>query len=215
MENIFEQIDEELDADRLRKQWERNRPWIIGGFILFFLGLFAYVGWDEYRKREDIAASDLYLAATKPLEQGNWSETQKQLQPLLQQYKNHGYSLLGQIVEARSLAETGQKSAASAKMENMANLTQEDSLRDLALYNAALVVVDEDSPRAETLLGRIKDDSPFRGHALEILGLLALKQKDGQKAVSFFQKAIELGAKGELHTRLLRRLDRLGKPAKE
>ncbi|MBF0414395.1 MAG: tetratricopeptide repeat protein [Magnetococcales bacterium] len=215
MENIFEQIDEELDADRLRKQWERNRPWIIGGFILFFLGLFAYVGWDEYRKREDIAASDLYLAATKPLEQGNWSETQKQLQPLLQQYKNHGYSLLGQIVEARSLAETGQKSAASAKMENLANLTQEDSLRDLALYNAALVVVDEDSPRAETLLGRIKDDSPFRSHALEILGLLALKQKDGQKAVSFFQKAIELGAKGELHTRLLRRLDRLGKPAKE
>lgn len=215
MENIFEQIDEELDADRLRKQWEKNRPWIIGGFVIFFLGLFIYVGWDEHRKGEDAAASDLFLAAAKPFQQGNWSETEKQLQPLLQQYKDHGYGLLGQMAEASTLAQTGHKSDASIKMENLANQTKEDSLRDLALYNAALVIVDDDSPRAETLLGRIKDDSPFRSHALEILGLLAQKQKKDQQAATFFQKAIELGAKGELHTRLLRRLDRLGKPVRE
>ncbi|HIJ84348.1 MAG: Tetratricopeptide TPR 2 repeat protein [Magnetococcales bacterium] len=215
MDNLFEQIDEELDADRVRKQWEKNRPWIIGATILFFLGLFAYVGWDGHRKQQDAAASDLYIAAMKHYEKEAWGETEKLLQPLFKQFGDHGYGLLGQMVEARTLAETGRKKEAADKMENLADRSQDGSLRDLALFNAALVTVDDDGARAQSLLRRIRDESPFRPHALEILGLLAQKQKDMPAAAVDFQKAIELGAKGELRTRLDRRLERLGKTAKE
>ncbi|MBF0110306.1 MAG: tetratricopeptide repeat protein [Magnetococcales bacterium] len=215
MDNIFEQIDEELDADRVRKQWEKNRPWIIGGFIVFFLGLFAYVGWDEYRSRQDATASDLFLAATAPYEKESWSEAEQLLQPVLQQFDSHGYGLLARIIEARTLAKSGKKTEAASRMEQLANDTRDDSLRDLARYNAALLIVDDDASRAEAILNQIRDDSPFRGHALEILGLLAEKQNDKINAAVRFQKAIELGAKGDLRTRLDLRLERLGKTAKE
>ncbi|HAT49695.1 MAG: tetratricopeptide repeat protein [Nitrospirae bacterium] len=215
MDNLFEQIDEELDAERLRKQWEKNRPWIIGGFIVFFLSLFAYVGWDEHRKQQDAAASDLYMAAMKPYEQGTWSEAEKLIQPVLKQYGDHGYGILAQMVEARAMAEMGQTQEASSHMERFADQAKDDSLRDLALYNAALAVVDADGERVKKLLGRISDDSPFRSHALEILGLLAQKENDVKNAAIFYKKSIELGAKGLLRTRVDRRLERLGKQAKE
>ncbi len=215
MDNLFEQIDEELDADRLRKQWERNRPWIIGGFIVFFLALFAYVGWEEYRSKQDAAASDLFMAAIKPYEQNSWTETEQLLQPLLTRFGNHGYGILAKVLEAQTLARSGKKSDAATRMEQLANETKDETLRDLALYNVALAIVDEDRARAESSLNRIGDDSPFRGHALEILGLLAQKQNDLLNAAIHFQKAIELGAKGELRTRLDLRLERLGKTAKE
>lgn len=211
MDNLFEQVDEELDAERLQKKWEKNRHWIIGGFIIFFLCLFAYVGWEEHRKQQDTAASDLYMAAMKPYGQGTWSEAEKLIQPVLKQFGDHGYGILAQMVEARTMAEMGQTKEAQSLMESFADHSTDASLRDLALYNAALVIVDDDGELAKKLLSRIQDNSPFRSQALEVLGLLAQKENDMKNAAIYYKKSIELGAKGALRTRIDRRMERLGK----
>ena len=211
MEDIFEQVDEQLDAERAEKFWRENRKRIIAALVIFFIGLFAYVGWREYRQSQDRAASDLFMAADLLLGQGDVPGGRKALEPLLRDYSDHGYGLLARLLDARTLAESGQTDAAVAQLRMVAREAGSSPLAGVAWMNAAYLTAN-DPQQARELLKNIGADSPFRALALELLGLMAAKNGDEQAALEHYRQAMALNPEGSLQMRLKQRLERMGEP---
>ncbi|WP_130470445.1 YfgM family protein [Candidatus Magnetaquicoccus inordinatus] len=209
MQDIFEQVDEQLEADRLQKWWLANRNVVITGFVVFFASLFAYVGWQDYRLRQSQAASEYFLVVQDLYTKGDHAGAEKQLQALLQNHSGHAYSQFGRVLQAKSLAATGKREEALQQLEEVAKGADLNLLRDLALLNAAYLTAGE-SGKAEGYVQRMDGQSPYRAHALELRGLLAAQRGDKQAAVAHYREARGLSTEGSLRARLESRLERMG-----
>ncbi|MEO5339031.1 MAG: tetratricopeptide repeat protein [Magnetococcus sp. MYC-9] len=209
MQDIFEQVDEQLEAERLQKFWQANRVWLLTGVVLFFVLLLAYVGWRDHQARQDQAASEQFEALQTLFDKKESDAGRKQLQVLLDRHPGHGYALFGRFLQAKALADAGQRDAA---LEQLTLLVQESSvplLADLALLNAAYLTAAE-AGRAEPFLARIAPTSPYRAHALELQGLLAAQRGDAQAALNLYREARTVAPEGTLRSRLESRLERMG-----
>ena len=208
MQDIFEQVDEQLDAERVQKFWEKNGKWVIAVLILFFLGMIAYVQWREYRIQQSQSASEQFMVARDFFDKQDHSNGQKQLQMLLDTYSGHGYAHLGRFLQARSLVETGKTKQAVQQMELLIQEAGSSPLAELALLNLAYLTAG-DAQRAQTVLTRIPTESPYKAHALELQGLLDAQKGENKSAVARYQAARALTSDASLRRRLEDRLARL------
>jgi predicted negative regulator of RcsB-dependent stress response len=208
IDNIFEQVDEQIDADKAHKFWKENQKWIIAGLVLLFVGLFAYVGWRDARLREDQTLSDLYIQARALDKNGDRAGAEEILKKLMDDNIDHGYGLMAILVDAQALAAAGKVDAAVARLELLAAKSSNSPLQGLALLNAAYITVDDES-RSRSFLDKIDKKSPFRPLALELDGLLLARGGDAKNAMARYQEAMQSGASGELRSRLNRRLERM------
>lgn len=210
VEELFRQVDEELEAEKLHKLWLRYRPWLVGGLVLLFTGLFAYVGWQNYRHAQDRSASRLYMAAEAAAGGGQWEQVPDKVAPLMADHAGHGYQRLGRLLLVRSLVAKGEKEQALKELEGMADQSGDDlAIRDLALLNAAYLTATEPA-RARGYLGRIQAASAYRPLATELLGLLAAQEGDRAAALAFYQEGLKVRPGGALEERLRRRVESLG-----
>ncbi|MBF0184452.1 MAG: tetratricopeptide repeat protein [Magnetococcales bacterium] len=209
MQDIFEQVDEQLEADRVHKWWLANRQAVIAGFVFFFAALFAYVGWQEYRVKQSQAASEYFLVVQDLYGKGDQAGAEKQLQQLLQAHSGHAYSQFGLFLQAKALASSGKTAEALAQLERVVKESELPLLRDLALLNAAYLSAGEAS-KAEGYLSRMGGQSPFRAQALELRGVMAAQQGDAAAAAARYREARALAVEGSLRARLESRLERMG-----
>ncbi|MBF0621720.1 MAG: tetratricopeptide repeat protein [Magnetococcales bacterium] len=210
--DIFEEVDEELEAERLRKFWQKYHNWLIGGFVLLFAGLSAYVGWENYQESRDHDAAARYLKAWDAFEKKNTDESLKGVDDLLQAYGDHGYSVLGQLLKARLQADDGQRDQALSTLISLSKSTEAPNpVKNLALLNAAYLTADKPE-QALDYLKRIDSDSIFQAHSLELQGLFAAKKGDQEVALDLYQQAQEKSAPGAISKRLTRRIQRLAGP---
>ncbi|MEO5366912.1 MAG: tetratricopeptide repeat protein [Magnetococcus sp. WYHC-3] len=185
IDRIFEEIDEQLEQERVQKLWLKYRFWIMGGLVALFSGLFAYVGWDKLRRAEDDAAATLYLEA---LTHGDAARAS--LEKLREAHAGQGYDLLAGLLLAREQAAAGETAQAITTLDGVINSSHApDALRDLALYHGAQLTLAEPG-RADGYLQRISADSAYRANALELKGLLAEKAGMGDGAVAAYTEAL-------------------------
>ncbi|MBF0453211.1 MAG: tetratricopeptide repeat protein [Magnetococcales bacterium] len=208
IDTIFEQVDEQLDADKAQKFWRDNQKWIIGALIVLFASLFAYVSWRDARLKEDRTISDLYIQAQVLEKKGDRAGAEEILQRVMTEHGEHGYALLARLTDAQVLAKAGKRDEAVAHLEVLAAKSSGSPLQGLALLNAAYLTSDNEQ-QALDFLAKIDEKSSFRPHALELEGLLLAKAGKGQMASARYQQAIQQGADGALRQRLNRRLERL------
>ncbi|MBF0142966.1 MAG: tetratricopeptide repeat protein [Magnetococcales bacterium] len=208
--DIFEIVDEEMDADRVRRRWLKYRGVLIGGLVLLFAGLFAYVGWESWRERVDQQASDLFLTAWNGYEKADATVNRAELERLLATYPRHGYALLGRLLQAREMVREGQVDRALMLLQEAAAEAGRDApLADYAWLNAAYLTAAEPA-RCLGFLDRIGEGSAFRGHALELKGLLSDHEGKAEEALKWYREALEKSRAGGLRERLSRRVERLG-----
>ncbi|MEO5377349.1 MAG: tetratricopeptide repeat protein [Magnetococcus sp. DMHC-6] len=210
VEDIFAQVDEQLEADRVQKYWEKNQKWIVLTFVLFFIALFAYVGWQEYRQRQDRAASDIFLSSLESFNADKPDLAKEKLSKLMENFSDHGYATLGELLQARLLAQGGDVEGAIGHLESLATRSDLSGLlRDLALLNAAYLTA-KDRARAVSFLARIDPNSPYQPHALELQGLLASQAGEMKVALDTYRKAIGLNPAASLRKRLELRIEKMG-----
>ncbi|MBF0401103.1 MAG: tetratricopeptide repeat protein [Magnetococcales bacterium] len=214
MQDIFEQVDEQLEAERVQKFWEANRPRLIGGLVLFFVLLFAYVGWREYQLRQSRIASEQFMTVQELFIKQDNDGGQKALQQLLSEHSGQGYALFGRFLQAKRLADAGNREAALEQLALLVKESRSPLLADLALLNAAYLTVDNGG-QAEPLLARMDVHSPYRAHALELQGLLAAQRGDQAAAQARYREARALASEGSLRSRLESRLERMGSEEKK
>ncbi|MBF0189525.1 MAG: tetratricopeptide repeat protein [Magnetococcales bacterium] len=207
LEGIFEEVDQQLEAENVARMWLKNRYWIIGGLVCLFLGLFAYVGWSEYQKKRDLEVADRYLGAME-VRIDDDAAGRKALNAVTADYGQHGYALMARFAEARALAEEGKRDEAVRLLEEV-SATAGVPLKDLATLQAAYVLADDPKRALQRLEGMARE-SAYKPHALEFAGILTSGSGDDKGALALYKDALSLKPEGGLRKRLERRIQRMG-----
>ena len=177
MVDIFDEVDEDLRADKARALAKRYGGMVAAIALVIVLAAAAWQGWRWWQGRQELAVATQYIAAQTAAD-----VHAPNAQALLEQVGRtapSGYQALARLRLAAARADAGDLAGAVAIWDGLANDNSIDPLlRDVATMSAALRQVDTADPA--TLQARLKPlaapDNPWHAIASEQLALLDLRQ---------------------------------------
>lgn len=192
MADLFREVDEALREDRAKTLWQKYGSLVIAVALALVLGTAAYVFWENWQARQARAHSAALSAAlaTAPDDPAAAADALA----AVAEDANADQAVLARLYAAGLRAEADDRESAVALYRSIAEDDSVDRLwRDLALLLAVLHGIDTGDPAAlEADLGPLAaDDSPWRFSARELLGLLALRQDDRERAREQFAALAE------------------------
>ncbi len=186
MPDIFDEVEEDLRAERARTLARRWGGVALG---LVLLGVGAAGGWEAwrwYKARQASTAAAGYLTLHRAAERdGADLATAATGFAELGREAPAGYRTLARLRAAALKAETGDREAALALWNEVANDSEADRLyRDLATLLAVSHAIETGDPAA--LAGRLAplaaEGNPWRASAREAQALLALRRGQNEEA---------------------------------
>jgi hypothetical protein len=177
--DIFQEVDEEVRRERLKKLWQRYGNYIIAGCLLIIVAVGAWRGYEWWQTKKSAEAGAAFEHAVTLSESGKHQEAEAAFAKVAVD-GNGGYRILARLREAAELARTDHKAAVKAYDEIAADKSVGQVIRDLATLRAGFLLVDTSSygdmrARLEPLTGA---DRSFRHSARELLALSAWKEGD-------------------------------------
>ncbi len=219
MVDIFDEVDEELRAEKTQQLLKRYSG-VIGGVAFAIVGVAAgWQGWMWWQARQDAAAASAFVSAMSS------AETAATLDPAargalggafdaLAAGAPEGYKILSRLRAAALKADAGDIAGAAALWDQVAADGAADPLlRDLATLLWAQRQIDQGDPaRLEARLKPLTDpDNAWRAFAQEQLALLALRQGHTDEAQATFRiLARDVTAPTGVRNRATALLSRLG-----
>ena len=179
MADIFQEVDEEVRREQLKKLWERNQNLIIAVAILIILGVSGWRGYEYWQTKKAAEAGAAFENAVTLSEQGKHEEAEAAFAKLGAD-STATYQGLAQVRAAAELAQTDPKGAIAAYDKIAADSAIPAVLRNLAGLHAGALMVDKGSfadvrTRLEPLTG---SDQIFHHTARELLALAAWRAGD-------------------------------------
>lgn len=179
MSDIFQEVDEEVRREQLKKLWERYGNLIIAACVVVVLGIGGWRGYEWWLNKKAAEAGAAFEAAVALSEQGKHQEAEAAFAKIASE-AGAGYRVLAKLREAADLGQTDPKAAAKAYEEIAADRSVGQVWQDLAAVRAALIQVDS-MPYAELqqkLEPLTAPDRTFRHSARELLALSAWRAGD-------------------------------------
>lgn len=179
MTDIFQEVDEEVRRERLKKLWERYGNYIIAVCLLAVVGVGAWRGYEWWESKKAAEAGAAFEQAVVLAEAGKHQEAEAAFAKIATD-GSAGYRVLAQLREAAALASTDRAAAVKAYDEIAADRSAGQVIQDLATLRAGYLLIDTSSygdmrKRLEALTGA---DRAFRYSARELLALSAWKEGD-------------------------------------
>jgi hypothetical protein len=177
--DIFQEVDEEVRREQLKKLWDRYGIFAIGAAVLLVLAVAGWRGYEWWVSKQAAQLGDAFVAAVTLSDEGKHAEAEAAFANLAAQ-GTPGYRVLGRLSEASERAATDPKAAVAAFDVVTADGSIAQPIRDLAAIRAGLLLVDtapvsEMSARLEPLAGPA---GTFRHTARELLALSAWRAGD-------------------------------------
>jgi hypothetical protein len=177
--DIFQEVDEEVRREQLKKLWDRYGIFAIAAAVAVVAAVAGWRGYDWWIQRQAAKFGDAFSAAQTLSEQGKHAEAEAAFSRLASE-ATPGYRVLARLNDAANLAATDPKAAVAAYDQITADGSVAQPLRDLAAIRAGLLLVDsaplsEMSARLEHLAG---PDGTYRHTARELLALAAWRSGD-------------------------------------
>jgi len=177
--DIFQEVDEEVRREQLKKLWERYGNYLIAACLLMVVGVGAWRGY-EWRQAKQAAQSGAAFERAVTLAQSGKHEEAAAAFAKLAAGGTASYRLLSRLREAAELASSDRKAALTAYEAIADDKSAGQVIQDLAAVRAGFLLVDT-MPYSE-LRARLEPltaaDRPFRHSAREILALSAWKAGD-------------------------------------
>jgi hypothetical protein len=178
--DIFNEVDEEVRREQLKKLWERYGKYLVALCILFLAGVAAWRGYEWWEAKQAAQSGSAFEQAIALAEAGKHQEAEAAFAKLATD-GTAGYRVLARLRQAAELARTDSKAAVSAYDEIAADKKNAgQAIQDLAAVRAGFLLVDS-APYSE-LRTRLEPltaaDRIFRHSAREILALAAWKSGD-------------------------------------
>jgi len=178
--DIFQEVDEEVRREQLKKLWERYGVYAIALAVLLVAGVAAYRGWEYYQAKQAAEMGARFDTAMELSEAGGKSAEAQAAFAKIATDGTAGYRVLARLQEAAELGKTDAKAAVAAYDAIAADTSVAQPLRNVAAVRAAIMLVDsaplaEMSRRLETLA---TPDGSFRHTARELLALAAYRAND-------------------------------------
>lgn len=193
MVDIFDEVEEELRAERAQQLLKRYAGVILAAVVLIVGAAAGWQGWRWYEARQDRKAAALYLTAMTLAQASPTGGNEATRSAAIGSFANvaanspTGYATLARLQEAGLRADAGDLKGAVAIWDRVASDSSADPLlRDLASLLWAQHQLDQGDP--SLLEARLKPlavaGNPWHALAQEQLALLDLRQgrKDQARA---------------------------------
>jgi hypothetical protein len=184
--DIFDEVEEDYRAERMKRLLARYAGLLTGAALLVVLGVAGLQGWHWWQDRAAAQAAVAYLAAGRSAaEPGADAKAVAERFAGIAAEAPSGYRMLSRLRAAALLAEAGDKPGALALWDAVAADDAVDPLyRDLATVMWGLHSLDAGDPAAvEARLAPLAAGTgPWRASAAEILALAALKRGETDAA---------------------------------
>jgi hypothetical protein len=194
LSDIFQEVDEEVRREQLKKLWDRWGNYVIALAVLVVLGIAAWRAWDWWEMKRAQEAGAAFESALALAQAGKHEEAQAAFAKVAADSPS-GYRVLARLREAAELALRDRPAAVAAYDALAADTTIGRSLQDLAAVRAGLLLVDT-APLAEMqtrLEPLTHPDRPFRHSARELVALAAWRTGDVATARRWFDMIMSDG----------------------
>ena len=179
MTDIFNEVDEEVRREQLKKLWERYGNYLVALCVLIVVGVGAWRGYEWWQGKQAAQSGAAFEQAVALAEAGKHQEAEAAFAKLAGD-GTAGYRVLARLRQAAELAPTDRKAAVEAYDDIAADKNAGQVIQDLAAVRAGYLLVDT-APYSE-LRTRLEPltatDRTFRHTAREILALSAWKAGD-------------------------------------
>jgi hypothetical protein len=177
--DIFQEVDEEVRREQLKKLWDRYGYYIIAACVLVIAAVGAWRGYDWWETKKAAESGAAFEQAVMLAESDKPQEAQVAFAKLATD-GTASYRLLSRFREAAELAKADPKAALKLYDDIAADRGNGQAVQDVAAVRAAFLLVDS-APYAE-MRTRLEPltaaDRPLRYSARELLALSAWKQGD-------------------------------------
>lgn len=198
--DIFDEVDEELRAERLHRLFVRYGAWLAAAALVAIAATGGYEAWRYWRIRADRATAMIYLTAMQQASQPRQGEKAADADAAIAgfakaaQQGSRSYRVLARLQEAALLADHGKLSEALAVWDQIAADSSADTaLRDLASLLWVQHQLDSGDPAVlkARLAPLASPLNTWHSLAQEAEALLLLRQGQKQEAKKLLQTLVE------------------------
>ena len=186
MVDFFNEVEEDLRAERWRELWKKFGPAVLGVAALIVVGVLGFWGYSAWRAKRVAVASEAFDKALKELQahdspaaQTDFAKTAKTGTP--------AYRSLALMAEAGLALNDNRPDKALQHLDEAASAARDPLIADSARLKAAYLVMDKTPFRYADVEKRldplIKEERPYRFYAREALAMAKIqngKPKDAR-----------------------------------
>jgi len=176
---LFDEVDEEVRREQLKKLWDRYSIYIIAAALLIIAAVAGWRGYQYLEAQKAAEAGAAFDAALDLAEQNKHAEAQAAFDRLATTAPA-GYRMLARLRAAGEVAASDPEAGAKLYDELAADRSIGTEQQDVARIRAAGLLLDTDSypNMLQRLEAATKPDATFRHTARELLALSAWRAND-------------------------------------
>lgn len=179
MSELFDEVDEDVRRDQLKRLWERYSIYIVAGALLIIASVGGWRGYQYLEAKKAAEAGAAFERAVELSEQNKHAEAEAAFNDLAAQAPL-GYRTLARLRAAAEAASRDPQAAAKLYDDISADRSVGAAERDLAKVRAAALLLE--STTYPNMLQRLEPattpGSTFRHTARELLALSAWRAND-------------------------------------
>ena len=190
MADIFREVDEELRRESLEKLWKKYGKAILAVAAAIVIAVAGFQAWRVYDLNRRQELSDRFAQALSQAEGGDQAGALNALAQM-SEAGGGGYPGLAAFQRARLLAETGDAAGAVALWDQIADDSKLGAgFRAMATLLSVMQQIEDGDPGAlrQRLEPLAAEGAPFRGSALEMMAVLALRTGNRDEARDLYTK---------------------------
>ena len=179
MSELFNEVDEEVRRDQLKKLWDQYSIYIVAGALLIIASVGGWRGYQYLEAKKAAEAGALFDKAAELSEANKHAEAEAAFADLVAKAPA-GYRVLARLRTAAEIASRDQQAAAKMFDGIAADSSVGTAERDLARVRAAQLLLETETyPNMKTRLEAASaPGATFRHTARELLALSAWRAND-------------------------------------
>ncbi len=188
-EELFREVDEELQREKLLALWRRYGGWVVALALVIIVGVAAFLGWQRWQEHSRQSQAQEFAQAMRTFADKRYPEAALDLSKFAAT-ASPGFATVARLNEARAQIQAGDKKGALATLTALAN---DDTVDPLFRGLASLLDISQqiDTADPKDLIARLEPLSasgkPWRQPARILLSAAALRAGDKSMA----RKALE------------------------
>ena len=179
MSELFDEVDEEVRREQLKKLWDKYSIFIVAGALLIIAGVGGWRGYQYLEAKKAAEAGGAFDKAVELSDANKHAEAEAAFNELAAKAPS-GYRVLARLRAAAEVASRDPKAAAKLYDDIAADRSVGAEQQDLARIRAAGLLVD--SAAYSEMLQRLESstgpEATFRHTARELLALSAWRAND-------------------------------------
>jgi hypothetical protein len=180
---LFDEVDEEVRRDQLKKLWDQYSIYIVAGALLIIAGVGGWRGYQYLEAKKAAEAGVAFDRAVELSEQNKHSEAEAAFTDLAAKAPS-GYRMLSRMRAAAEVASRDPQAAAKMYDEIASDRSVGAEERELAKVRSAGLLLEASS--YPSMLARLESsaapEATFRHTARELLALSAWRANDASAA---------------------------------